>query len=193
MINLKKIEKLDSSRIVLREFQDKDAQNLFDNYGSDVENTKYMLWKNYKSIEDAKASIDFYKTSYEENSTFRQYAIALKDTDEVIGQISFEINKRHHFADIAYILGRKFQNNGYMTEAINTLSTYLFNELNCMRIFAEVMEDNIASVKLLKKCNFIEEGIEHNKYLNKQKKFTNVILFAKLNDNFDYGIFKNKN
>ena len=178
MIEIKKIQELETPRLVLRAFEDDDAQMLFDNYGSDVENTKYMLWKNFKTIDDAKNSIDYYKKCYEENSTFRQYAIVLKDINELIGQISFDINKRHHFADIAYVLGKKFQKHGYMSEAINELVNYLFNEIGCNRISAEVMIDNIDSINLLKKCKFVEEGIERKKYINKQKETTDVVLFA---------------
>ena len=47
MITLKPMENLTSKRITLRNFNIKDAENLFNNWGTDEEITKYMLWKNY--------------------------------------------------------------------------------------------------------------------------------------------------
>lgn len=93
MITLKRTENLVSSRITLREFKLEDAENLFNNWGTDEEITKYMLWKNYKTIDDAVNSINYYIECYENNGTFRQYVIELNDTHELIGQISFTINK----------------------------------------------------------------------------------------------------
>ena len=178
MMNYKVIEDINTDRLVLRKFTFDDAQMLFENYGCDEDNTKYMLWKNYKSVDDAKKSIEYYINCYEENSTFRQYAIELKSTKELIGQISFDLSKRHHFAEIAYVLGKKYQRQGYMKETIDALVDYLFNEIGCNRISAEVMIDNEASINLLKKCGFIVEGIERKKYITKQNEVTDVVLLS---------------
>lgn len=46
-----------------------------------------------------------------------------------------------------------------MTEALETIITYGFEELNICRIKAEVVLGNIESEKLIKKLNFQKEGI----------------------------------
>lgn len=117
---MKRTENLPSNRITIREFKLEDAENLFNNWGTDEEITKYMLWNNYKTIDDAINSINYYIEGYENNGTFRQHVIELNDIHELIGQISFTINKRHESAEIAHLLSRKFQRKGYMNEAINT-------------------------------------------------------------------------
>lgn len=182
MITLKRTENLVSSRITLREFKLEDAENLFNNWGTDEEITKYMLWKNYKTIDDAVNSINYYIECYENNGTFRQYVIELNDTRELIGQISFTISKKHESAEIAYLLSRKYQRKGYMKEAINALKKYLINELNCTRISAEVMVENTSSIKLLEKCGFTLEGTERLKYKKKDGKFTDVVIMIKIDE-----------
>lgn len=178
MITLKRTENLPSNRITLREFKLEDAENLFNNWGTDEKITKYMLWKNYKTIDDAINSINYYIECYENNGTFRQYAIELNDTHELIGQISLTISKKHESAEIAYLLSKKHQRKGYMKEAINTLKKYLINELNCTRISAEVMVENTSSIKLLEKCEFTLEGTERLKYKKKDGKFTDVVIMT---------------
>lgn len=178
MIEIKPIKTLESERLILREFENSDAENLYNTYGTDKEITKYMLWKNYETIEDAIKAIEFYKKTYNENSNYRQYAIVLKNTNELIGQISFTINTKHESAELGYLIARKFQNNGYMSEAINRLIDYLTNELKCTRISAEVMTDNKACIKLLEKYGFKKEGTFLKKYKKDNKHFVDIIEYA---------------
>lgn len=139
-----------------------------------------MLWKNFESIEEVNKSIDYYIECYKNNSNFRQYAIVENNTSELIGQISFTISKRHESAEIAYLISRKRQGQGYAKESINLLCDYLFNEIKCTRISAEVMIENISSIKVLEKCHFIKEGIEVTKYKKKDGKFTDVVIMARV-------------
>lgn len=180
MITIKPIETIRTKRLTLREFHDEDANDLYNNWGKDKEITKYMLWKNYKSIEDAINTINYYKECYSNNSNFRQYAIEITSTHELIGQISFTLNKRHESAEIAYLISKNYQGKGYMYEALTSIIEYLFNEINCSRISAEVMIENTSSIKLLEKCNFKSEGIQKKKYKKHDGNFTDVITYAKV-------------
>lgn len=65
-----------------------------------------------------------------------------------------------------------------MKEAIDVLKKYLIEVLNCTRLSAEVMVENVSSIKLLEKCGFITEGTEKLKYKKKDGKFTDVVLMA---------------
>lgn len=182
MINLKRIENLVSERLILRAFTLNDKEKLYNNWGIDTEIAKYMLWKNYKSIEDSEKSINYYIECYDNNSNFRQYAIELKDTKELIGQISFDISKRHESAEIAYLLSKKYQNNGYMKESLLLLINYLIDEVGITKIKAEVMIENIPSIKLLEKLGFEKEGIEKLKYKKKDGLFTDVVIMSIIDD-----------
>lgn len=182
MITIKSIETLKTNRLNLRRFCIDDAEALFNNWGTDKEISKYMLWKNYKTLDDAINSINYYIECYENNSNFRQYAIELNDTNELIGQISFTISKKHESAEIAYLIARPYQNKGLMKEALNAIIDYLINGLNCTRISAEVMIENISSIKLLEKNGFVQEGIERLKYKKKDGKFTDIIVMSLIDD-----------
>ena len=55
-----KLEPIKCENIILREFELKDSKQLYENWGKDEEVSKYMLWKNYKTIDDAINSINYY-------------------------------------------------------------------------------------------------------------------------------------
>lgn len=69
-----------------------------------------------------------------------------------------------------------------MKEALNTIIDYLINGLNCTRISAEVMIENISSIKLLEKNGFVQEEIERLKYKKKDGKFTDIIVMSLIDD-----------
>lgn len=81
MITIKSIETSKTNRLNLIRFCIDDAEALFNNWGTDKEISKYILWKNYKTIDDTINSINYYIECYENNSNFRQYAIELNDTN----------------------------------------------------------------------------------------------------------------
>lgn len=69
-----------------------------------------------------------------------------------------------------------------MKEALNAIVDYLINGLNCIRISAEVMIENISSIKLLEKNGSVQEGIERLKYKKKDGKFTDIIVMSLIDD-----------
>jgi RimJ/RimL family protein N-acetyltransferase len=64
-------------------------------------------------------------------------------------------------AELGYWLGTKHQRKGIMTEAINAMVNYTFTHLDIDRIYAKVFENNIASARILEKCNFVLDATLH--------------------------------
>ena len=69
-----------------------------------------------------------------------------------------------------------------MKEALIAVINYLINDLNCTRISAEVMIENIPSIRLLEKCGFVQEGIEKLKYKKKDGKFADSVIMSMIDD-----------
>lgn len=173
MIRLKPIK---NNKVTLREFKLDDAQELYDNWGTDSEVSKYMLWKNYKNLNDAINSIEYYIDCYKNDDPFKQYAIVYDE--HVIGSINIVTNKKHCTGEIAYCLTKKYWRKGIMSDAIKLLVNYYFDNYNLVRISAEVITKNIASKKLLEKCGFELEGISRKKYFCKTDEHEDVYIYA---------------
>lgn len=80
-------------------------------------------------------------------------------------------------ADVGYWIGAPFARQGYMTEALQLVVDFAFDELRLHRIAAACLPDNEASRGVLAKAGFREEGLARG-YLNINGSFADHALFA---------------
>jgi RimJ/RimL family protein N-acetyltransferase len=87
---------------------------------------------------------------------------------KVIGQACIKnIKWINHKAELSVFIGRSEHGRGYGTEALKAIIAYGFNRLNLYRLEAEVIENNAASVKMIKGQGFKEEGrLREAKFVN---------------------------
>ena len=85
------------------------------------------------------------------------FAITLRDREELVGACGLVIRKIHRRAEIGYWIGKPYWGNGYATEAVRAVIGYGFSRgLN--RIFAECYHINPASGRVLQKAGMRHEG-----------------------------------
>ena len=70
----------------------------------------------------------------------------------------------HNKAELGYWLNERSRGKGYMTEALETIIKFGFNEMNLHRIEAYINPDNLSSRKLVEKLGFSEEGMIRENY-----------------------------
>jgi len=148
---------LETERLLLRRFVADDAQEMFENYASDDEVTRYLTWQPYKSVDETRDWILGLIDSYEGDENYL-WAIVLKDSDTLIGSIGIKITATHFRGEIGYVIGRKYWNKGFMTEALNAILEFGFKELGITRIQACHHTENIASGKVMQKAGMQYEG-----------------------------------
>lgn len=99
-----------------------------------------------------------------------------------IGFIEIKIYEINNNAEISYIFDADYCNKGYCTEACKIILNIGFNKLNLNKIFANTIENNYRSKRVLEKLGFKLEGTRREsayiKSLNEYKDF------------LDYGILK---
>lgn len=163
----------------LREFKNSDALQL-----STLLNNK-KIWDNLRDLiphpyelEDAKEFIQFCQS---ENP---QTIFIIEEEETVAGVISLTIlpDIYNKSAEIGYWLGEPFWNKGIMTKAIQKMVAYGFDELNLVRIFAGVFENNKSSQKVLEKAGFKFECI-FEKAIFKNGQLLNEYRYSKINNN----------
>lgn len=96
-----------------------------------------------------------------ENTAFRFYIKLTEQPDQITGAIGLSNVVWGAFcsAFLGYKLDELFTNKGYMSQAVEMLVKYAFEELHLHRIEANVMPKNTASLRVLEKNDFINEGI----------------------------------
>lgn len=94
------------------------------------------------------------------------YIFSKKDNDRIIGTVALSNIVRGGFLScfLGYKMDKKELNKGYMTEAINKVIDYAFNKMKLHRIEANIMPRNKASLRVVEKLRFINEGMS-KKYL----------------------------
>ncbi|MCB9189132.1 MAG: GNAT family N-acetyltransferase [Flavobacteriales bacterium] len=94
------------------------------------------------------------------NRTFLYFHLLDKNTDELIGWCGYHTwYLEHKRAEIGYtIYDDNHREKGYMSEALTAVIEYGFHEMYLHRIEALVGPYNRASLRLMKKFGFNEEG-----------------------------------
>ncbi len=148
---------LETPRLVLRPLKPGDAAAYLEIF-TDAETLTYWSSETVRSLDDAAGMVEE-DIQWVENGEALCWGIALPDKDQLIGKISLYLfSKRNRRAETGYILNRKHWGNGLMSEALSAVLDYAFTDLGLHRIEADVDPDHAASLALLEKFGFVEEG-----------------------------------
>lgn len=101
---------------------------------------------------------------------YSRYALVHKDDKKVIGFCGVKYEPELGCPDIGYRMLTKYWGQGLGTEAVGAVLTYAREVLGLKKIIGEVVEENVASNKLLLKLGFChtdtyeKEGFVLNRY-----------------------------
>jgi len=151
---------LQTDRLILRQFITDEYEKIFNNYCCDSRITKYMTWEPHKNSLQTKELVSNWVASYNDLE-FYQWQIVLKENKEPVGSISVvNIDKELKQMELGYCIAYNEWNKGFVTEAVLAVIKYLFEEINVSSIVAKHDSRNIASGKVMQKCNMIYYGRE---------------------------------
>ena len=157
MLDHKGTKIIETERLILRPFQKSDSEFMFKNWASDPEVAKFLTWNAHRSISDSEYVVNMWVDQYSDNSRYN-WAIVLKELGEPIGGIDVvKIYENTDAAEIGYNIGRKWWNQGIVTEAFNAIIPYLF-EVGFQQIRAAYAAKNPASGRVMEKCGLKYEG-----------------------------------
>jgi RimJ/RimL family protein N-acetyltransferase len=74
-------------------------------------------------------------------------------------------------AEIGYWIGEPYWGKGYATDAVRQCLKFAFEELNLLRVYANIYEYNIGSMKVLEKVGFEKEAIIKSSIMKEGKIF----------------------
>ena len=149
---------IDTSRLVLRQFEASDAQAMFDNWASDPEVTRFLTWEPHESVDASSAILDEWVRSYA-RPDFYQWAIELRELGQPVGAISVvNVNESVSSFEIGYCIGRRWWRQGITSEALLAVIDYLFAEVGALRICADHDSRNPNSGRVMRHCGMTYEG-----------------------------------
>lgn len=149
---------LETDRLLLRRFVMEDCENMYHNWASEDEVTKFLTWPTHSDVEATKAVLSSWIAGYGK-ADFYNWAIELKEIGEVIGNISVVHVKEHiACAELGYCMGTRWWGSGIMPEAGKEVVRYLFEEVGFQRIAATHDKNNPKSGRVMQKIGMIYEG-----------------------------------
>lgn len=170
------LPQLETERLILRPMRISDARDLYE-YARDPEVSRHVLWDAHQSVFQSRQFLRAAIRQYRKGLP-GSFAIALKESDRMIGTIGFMwVNVDHKSAEVGYSLSRDYWNQGLMTEALRAVIAFGFDELRLNRIEAQHDTDNPASGRVMDHVGMQFEGIMRQRLKNKGK-FVDVVNYA---------------
>lgn len=151
---------IETERLILRNFYERDYDDLYE-------------FLSQRKNDEQEAYTDITYENGKKHQAYRVgndefYAIELKETGKIIGNIYFG-NRDFDAKEIGYIINKEYQRNGYASEAIMAIMKNGF-EHGVHRVYAECDPRNTCSWKLLEKLNFKREAFfTKNVYFKKDE------------------------
>ncbi|MCR5466696.1 MAG: GNAT family N-acetyltransferase [Lachnospiraceae bacterium] len=151
---------IETERLVLRRYKVEDAGDMYQNWTSDPEVTKFLSWPTHTSVEFTKKLLTQWVSYYDEGRTYN-WGITVKGDDRVIGNIAVvERDERTCSYEIGYCLCKAYWGQGIMPEALRAVIDYLFEgESDLMRIYATHDLRNPKSGRVMEKAGMHFDGI----------------------------------
>ena len=149
---------IETEKLILRRFTAEDAEAAFYNWMSDDKVTEFLRWPTHRNIDITKRVLNLWLKDYD-RTDFYQWAIILRDTNELVGTISVvDIDEQTEKVHIGYCIGSKWWHKGITSEALSAIIPFFFEQVKVSRIESQHDPNNPNSGNVMKKCGMIYEG-----------------------------------
>lgn len=181
---LTNIPVIDCGDFYLRALKLNDAVDMFE-YARDDETTEKLSWPSHKDLDETKQCIKDNFLNRPEYGVPSAYAIVLKENDKMIGTCDFwMVNFRNNYGEIGYVLNKKYWGRGITTGALKELIKFGFEYLGLERIQIAHETQNIASQRVIEKCDFRLEGLKRHAARSKSGKYVDHKIYSILKDEY---------
>ena len=155
---------LEADRVRLRQLGRADVRALFEIF-SDPAVVQFWSSEALTDMHGAQALLDEIDASRADGKLL-QWGVALAEDDQVVGTTTLASwDRAHRRAELGFALRRDCWGRGLGTEAVRRIVAFAFDELDLHRLEADADPRNEASIRILKRLGFSEEGYLRERYL----------------------------
>lgn len=159
---------IETPRLLLRRAEISDAEPMYRNWASNPEVTKFLTWPPHGSLDVTKQVLSSW---IEECASPENYnwMIVLKSLGEPIGNITArQVDDKIGSTEIGYCIGERWWHRGIMSEALEAVLGFLFEEVGFNRIESRHDPHNPHSGDVMRKCGMTYEGTAREADWNNQ-------------------------
>lgn len=158
MLNHQGTKRLETERLILRQFKIEDYVEMYNNWACEDVVTKFLTWQTHTNLDVTKSVLADWISKYA-NKDFYNWAIELKEENRLIGNISVvSLREETLSAILGYCMGSKWWGKEIMPEAGKAVLKYLFEEVGFNRIAANHDKNNPKSGRVMQKIGMTYEG-----------------------------------
>ena len=152
-------KRLETARLILRPFEEKDGPAMFQNWTGDPEVTRFLTWPTHPSAL-VSTQLAAYWEQESQNQDVYQWAIVPKSLGEPIGSLAV-VSHQDEIAqcELGYCIGKAWWGQGLMPEAVKAVIRYLIREVGMNRVEARHDVRNPNSGRVMQKVGMTFEGI----------------------------------
>jgi RimJ/RimL family protein N-acetyltransferase len=155
---------LESARLMLRRLRADDAYALF-GFFSDPEVARFWSRPAMTHLSQARTLLRHIREGYRSGESL-QLGIERKDDGVLLGTCTlFDFHAQSRRAELGYALGSQYWRLGYMHEALQRLVRYAFEDLDLIRLEADIDPRNEGSERTLLRLGFVKEGYMRERWI----------------------------
>jgi len=174
---------LHTERLILREMTPQDVNTLLKHFGN-PQVVKFLDMNPIKSTEQADEWLRWMGGFFSAKGGLR-WGVERKLDGEFIGSAGLHNwNREAHYAELGYDIAQQYWGDGYATEVARAIIEFGWQQMKLNRIEADVVQGNIASMKIMERLGFKQEGILRQR-LRKGGKYYDVFLYGLLRKEYD--------
>lgn len=146
-----------ADRVKLRWLEPSDTRDLFEIF-SNKEVCRYWSSPPMKEAAEAGRLIADIHEMFVAHTLY-EWGVARVRDDRIIGTLTLaSLDEKNRRAEVGFSLARSAWGNGYMREAIKLGLDFAFDQMDLMRVEADVDPNNTNSLRLLEDMSFKREG-----------------------------------
>ena len=121
----------------------------------DEDNRKFNPDEVFETLEDAKDTVEFLMSVYDNGDGPLVYPVVLLDGTNIgyVQAVPMDDGKW----EIGYHIGKNYTGKGYATEAVKAFLPVIMDQLNITEMLGICVVENKASVKVMEKTGFVKE------------------------------------
>lgn len=179
-----------SETLLIRTLAISDATELYNL----VDNNRIYLrqWLPWLDVNvSVKDSEEFIAATLDQHSRGLGFQCGMFVNAMLVGMVGYHpINRTSSTVVIGYWLAENMQGQGLVTNCVEFLTSYAFNDLNIKKVCIPVAEGNAASRAVAERLDFVNEGVERQAE-NLYGRYVNHVRYSILNDEWKACIAKN--
>ena len=172
-------QELVTSRLKLRKIKKEDALEIFEGIRNQEE-FLYYANKEKVNLEDHLKALENIDEKYK-NLDYYNWIIEELDGNKIVGMITFKVFEVNDSVEFSYAIDNRYTRRGYMSEALKIVLDFALNKMKVNRIQGGCVVENIASKKVMEKCNMHHEGILKS-YLKLKDGYHDLHMFSLVNE-----------